>query len=108
MIDEDPEKRIELEVISNIPYFMESNQLRLYSTLTDKLDSMSGREGKIFMTALELLIVEGLTIEMATMRDFFVPVLCSMVRYNQQEGKEGDKVIGMVLSVLIEVDKVDR
>jgi len=69
---------------------------------------MSGREQKIFMTAFELLIVEGLTIEMGTMRDFFVPVLYSMVRYNQQEGSEGDKAVSMVLSVLIEVDKVDR
>lgn len=37
MISEDPEKRIDLDVILNIPYFMESNQLRLYSTLTDDL-----------------------------------------------------------------------
>ena len=35
MISEDPEKRIDLSLITKIPYFMESNQLRLYSTLTD-------------------------------------------------------------------------
>lgn len=41
MISEDPEKRIDLETIVNIPYFMESYQLRLYSTLSDDLESMS-------------------------------------------------------------------
>jgi hypothetical protein len=62
MISEDPEKRIDLDVILNIPYFLESNQLRLYSTLTDDLEEMSPREAKIFMTSLELIIKEGLTI----------------------------------------------
>lgn len=46
---------------------MESNQLRLYSTLTDDLEEMSTREAKIFMTSLELIIQEGLTIEEALM-----------------------------------------
>jgi hypothetical protein len=43
MISEDPDKRIDLNVILNIPYFMESNQLRLYSTLADDLEEMSPR-----------------------------------------------------------------
>lgn len=37
MVSEDPEKRIDLATILSIPYFMESNQLRLYSTLADDL-----------------------------------------------------------------------
>lgn len=41
---------------------MESNQLRLYSTLADDLEVMSPREAKIFMSSLELIIKEGLTI----------------------------------------------
>lgn len=52
MISEDPEKRIDLEAILTIPYFMESNQLRLYSTLADDLEVMSPREAKIFMSSL--------------------------------------------------------
>ena len=52
MINEDPEKRIHLDVILNIPYFMESNQLRLYSTLTDELETMVTKEAKLFMTSL--------------------------------------------------------
>ena len=52
MINEDPEKRIHLDVILNIPYFMESNELRLYSTLTDELETMVTKEAKLFMTSL--------------------------------------------------------
>lgn len=48
---------------------------------------MVPKEAKIFMTALELLIKEGLTIEQCLMEDFFRPVLCSMVTYNSSEGK---------------------
>lgn len=43
MINEDPDKRIDLDVILNIPYFMESNQLRLYSALADDLEIMPPR-----------------------------------------------------------------
>ena len=43
MISEDPDHRIDLDVILNIPYFMESNQLRLYSALADDLELMSPR-----------------------------------------------------------------
>ena len=35
------------------------------------------------MATLELIVKEGLTIEATTMSDFFRPVLCSMVTYNQ-------------------------
>lgn len=63
---------------------MESNQLRLYATLTDDLETMSPREAKLFMSTLELIVQEGLTIENTTMDDFFKPVLCSMVSYNQR------------------------
>lgn len=31
---------------------MESNQLRLYSTLTDELETMVTKEAKLFMTSL--------------------------------------------------------
>jgi hypothetical protein len=105
MISEDPEKRIDLEVILNIPYFMESNQLRLYSALADDLEGMSPREAKIFMASLELIIKEGLTIELCLMEDYFRPVLCSMVTYNYWEGKENDHLIALTLSILIELDK---
>ena len=84
MISEDPDKRIDLELIANIPYFIESNQLRLYSTLTDKLETMPDKDAKIFMTVLEMIIKEGLTIELSVMNDFFIPVLSSMVTYNQK------------------------
>lgn len=45
---------------------------------------MSPREAKIFMTSLELIIKEGLTIEEALMEEYFRPVLSSMVLYNGQ------------------------
>ena len=61
---------------------MESNQLRLYSTLTYTLEELSPREAKVFMGTLETLVIEGLTIEQSLLRDFFTPVLCSMVNYN--------------------------
>jgi hypothetical protein len=105
MVSEDPDKRIDLALIAKIPYFMESNQLRLYATLTDDLEAMAPREAKIFMTALELILKEGLTVEVSTLNDFFIPVLCSMVSYNAEEGKETDRTIAMVLSILIELDK---
>jgi hypothetical protein len=39
------------------------------------------------------------------MEDFFKPVLCSMVTYNQREGTQNDYIVAMVLSILIEFDK---
>ena len=84
---------------------MDSHQLRLYATLTDDLENMQPRESKVFMATLELIIKEGLTIETHTMAGFFRPVLCSMVTYNQNEGKEADRLIALVLSILIELDK---
>jgi serine/threonine protein kinase len=105
MISEDPEKRIDLEAILTIPYFMDSNQLRLYSTLADELEAMPPREAKIFMSSLELIVKEGLTIEQSLMEEYFRPVLSSMVLYNSLEGKENDFLVALALSILIELDK---
>lgn len=105
MISEDPEKRIDLDTILNIPYFMESNQLRLYSTLTDTLEDLPPREAKVFMTALETLVIEGLTLESGLLGEYFAPVLCSMVNYNAKEGRDNDYLIPMALSIIIELDR---
>lgn len=89
----------------SISYFMESQQLRLYSTLADDIDSMTPREAKIFMVSLELIIKEGLTIELCLMDDFFRPVLCSMVTCNPNEGKQDDYLLPLALSIILELDK---
>jgi hypothetical protein len=39
------------------------------------------------------------------MDDFFIPVLCSMITYNSNEGKANDYISALVLSILIEIEK---
>lgn len=39
------------------------------------------------------------------MDEYFRPVLCSMVLYNGMEGRENDHLVGLALSILIELDR---
>lgn len=58
MVCPNPDKRIAIEQIAEIPYFMASNQLRIYIVLADQLEELSPRRIAIFLQALEVLISE--------------------------------------------------
>lgn len=58
MVSPNPDKRIAIEQIEQIPYFMGSKQLKIYSVLADQLEELSPRRVAIFLQALEVLLSE--------------------------------------------------
>lgn len=104
MINEDPTKRIDLQTVLSIAYFKDSPQLRIYEALADDLESMTPKEGKIFLTSLEIVVKEGLTIEKAIQDNFIVPVICSTLTYRKPLSKEEDYISAYLTSIIIELD----
>jgi hypothetical protein len=60
MVSPDPNKRLAIEQITEIAYFIGSKQLRIYSVLADQLEDLSPRRVAVFLQALEVLLAEVL------------------------------------------------
>jgi hypothetical protein len=58
MVSPDPNKRLAIEQITEIAYFIGSKQLRIYSVLADQLEDLSPRRVAVFLQALEVLLAE--------------------------------------------------
>jgi hypothetical protein len=59
MLSLEPTNRVDIDTILGIPYFQQSQQLRLYFMLTEDLDMIEPKERTLFMKALELIIRKG-------------------------------------------------